>query len=215
MRQAFRDLFESHAQLQHVGSAERLSEVGHLLRAQRPHVLLVEHEQFRDNNGLDASALNEAGGVRIVIYGRDCEPQAVLESLRLGAVGFVHYSCGPEEIVQGFLDVMCGRTFLHLGQSESARPRRKPVMWSGVAALTPRENEVFQMLMLRRSNEEIAEELSITQQTVKNYASKVFRKLGVGGRRELLRGESFARPRQLSSTTRARAVVNASPARAS
>jgi two-component system response regulator DevR len=216
MRRAFRDLFDSHAALEHGGSAQRMSEVGHLLRSQRPHVLLIEHEQFRDNKGLDASALHEATGVRIVIYGRACEPQAVLESLQRGAVGFVHYSCGPDEIVRGFLDVLGGRTFLHLGQSESGGPRNDLGKWFGADALTPREHDVFQMLLLRRSNDEIAEELCITRQTVKNYASNVFRKLGVGGRRELLRGESFAgaphkpartaRPRHLAPT---RAIARA------
>jgi len=51
--------------------------------------------------------------------------------------------------------------------------------------LTPREGEVLDQLALGRSNAEIAAALSVSVETVRTHARSIFRKLGVGSRREL------------------------------
>jgi two-component system uhpT operon response regulator UhpA len=52
--------------------------------------------------------------------------------------------------------------------------------------LTPREEQVAELLRLGRSNSEIALALAISAETVHTHAAHVYRKLGVNGRRELL-----------------------------
>ena len=58
--------------------------------------------------------------------------------------------------------------------------------------LTRREAEVLDQLQLGRSNAEIAMALSVSIETVRTHARSVFRKLGVKGRRELVRGAGHA-----------------------
>lgn len=48
--------------------------------------------------------------------------------------------------------------------------------------LTKREREVFLLLVKNKSTKEIAEELSISEKTVRNHISNVMQKLGVKGR---------------------------------
>ncbi len=64
-----------------------------------------------------------------------------------------------------------------------ARPRRP---WqTGVDALTPSELRVARMVGTGRSNQEVAQALFVTTQTVKGHLSNVYRKLGISSRREL------------------------------
>jgi DNA-binding NarL/FixJ family response regulator len=56
----------------------------------------------------------------------------------------------------------------------------------GPDALTPRESEVMELLQNGSSNAEIAQELSISVETVRTHARRIYRKLGVRTRRELL-----------------------------
>ena len=56
---------------------------------------------------------------------------------------------------------------------------------SGEARLTPKEKEVFALVLKRRTNPEIAEELYISLYTVKNHVSSILRKLGLKSRREI------------------------------
>jgi DNA-binding NarL/FixJ family response regulator len=55
-----------------------------------------------------------------------------------------------------------------------------------MGALTRREREVFDFLVLGLSNRAIAERLDITEKTVKGYASSLYSKLGVQGRKDLI-----------------------------
>lgn len=48
--------------------------------------------------------------------------------------------------------------------------------------LTQREYEVFSLLVLNKTTKEIANELNISEKTVRNHISNVIQKLGVTGR---------------------------------
>jgi DNA-binding CsgD family transcriptional regulator len=56
---------------------------------------------------------------------------------------------------------------------------------SSEVRLTPKEKEVFALILTRRTNAEIAGELYISLYTVKNHVSSILRKLGLKSRREI------------------------------
>jgi DNA-binding NarL/FixJ family response regulator len=57
----------------------------------------------------------------------------------------------------------------------------------GAELMTPREAEVLELLQEGATNAEIAHELSIGIETVRTHARHIYRKLGIGSRRELTR----------------------------
>jgi DNA-binding NarL/FixJ family response regulator len=57
----------------------------------------------------------------------------------------------------------------------------------GAELLTPREAEVLELLQDGATNAEIAHELSVGVETVRTHARHIYRKLGIGSRRELTR----------------------------
>ena len=62
--------------------------------------------------------------------------------------------------------------------------------------LTPREREVFELLIQNKPSKQIADELFISEKTVRNHISNVMQKLGVKGRAmaviELIRMEELS-----------------------
>ncbi|MFD7508698.1 LuxR C-terminal-related transcriptional regulator [Streptomyces sp. NPDC059853] len=191
-----------------VGSSALLTETGQLLQRFHPDVLLLEYEQWRSlRRSVPLQRMIRAENLSIVLYGREGAPE-VLDSLNSGAMGFVHDSCPPDQIMSALCDARKGRSFLYLGKrAETPPPVEARDMRPAVSAtgrLTRREEEVLDLLLQRRSNEEIADQLFLTRQTVKNYVSRVFRKVGVSSRRELLR-----RPiGRAASATAARPVLS-------
>ncbi|MGA9983814.1 MAG: LuxR C-terminal-related transcriptional regulator, partial [Acidobacteriaceae bacterium] len=74
----------------------------------------------------------------------------------------------PRQVLATFVDRA-------LDTSATRRRRHNP-------RFTEREEEVLQQLVLARSNREIAQALSIREQTVKSYVARLMRKVGVGNR---------------------------------
>ncbi len=58
-------------------------------------------------------------------------------------------------------------------------PRNKPI-------LTPREREVFELLVQDKTTREISQQLFISEKTVRNHISNVIQKLGVKGRSQAI-----------------------------
>ena len=70
--------------------------------------------------------------------------------------------------------------------AEGHRPRREKVKIDRLTLLTPREQEVVQLIVDGASNREVAEALEIEERTVKGHMSNIFRKLGVSDRLKLV-----------------------------
>ncbi len=75
---------------------------------------------------------------------------------------------------------------IHLASRGLQLIPRDPATGAGSALLTARESDVLVELQQRRSNAQIAAELSISIETVRTHARHIYRKLGVSSRRELL-----------------------------
>ncbi|MEW9521738.1 ATP-binding protein [Streptomyces tubercidicus] len=98
--------------------------------------------------------------------------EAAREALRQGLD--LAYSLGAEPLRAQANDALL---------ATGARPRRATS--SGVEALTPSEAQVARMAAAGGTNREIAEELFVTQRTVEQHLTSVYRKVGVSGRRSL------------------------------
>ena len=53
--------------------------------------------------------------------------------------------------------------------------------------LTPREQAILKLLLSAQSNKSIADELGISEQSVKNRLTRLYRKFGVSSRLQLMR----------------------------
>jgi DNA-binding NarL/FixJ family response regulator len=83
-----------------------------------------------------------------------------------------------EELLEAVRRTSAGERvwLLPAGNEEVAAARIEEA--SGEARLTPKEKEVFALVLKRRTNAEIASELYISLYTVKNHVSSILRKLG-------------------------------------
>jgi DNA-binding NarL/FixJ family response regulator len=78
------------------------------------------------------------------------------------------------------------RNAIHLASRGLQLRPRDTYSSSGSGLLTSRELEVLARLQQRRSNAQIAADLHVSIETVRTHARHIYRKLGVGSRRELL-----------------------------
>jgi DNA-binding NarL/FixJ family response regulator len=127
--------------------------------------------------------------LRMVIIGPDSNDQIVMDSIIAGARAYLDLGAGPRMVREALDVVIAGsiwapRKLLSklidrlLSGDESSPSNPRPL-------LTAREEQVLQLLLLARSNREIALELGIEERTVKAHVGKLMRKVGAENRIEL------------------------------
>ncbi|WP_280414886.1 response regulator transcription factor [Nocardia carnea] len=157
----------------------------------RPDVVLMD-VRMPEMNGLDAARSILSAGfdppVRVLMLTTFDIDDYVYEALGLGASGFLLKDAPAEELVRAVRVVAGGEALLaptvtrrliaEVTMRRSARRTPSPAL----AALTPREREILELVARGMSNTEIAEALFIAEQTVKTHVSKVFTKLDLRDR---------------------------------
>jgi DNA-binding NarL/FixJ family response regulator len=112
----------------------------------------------------------------------------VYEALVAGASGFLLKDASPEDIVTAIRAVARGDALLDPAVTASvigqfaALPRPREDLKAQVDELTPREREVLSLMARGRSNAEIADQLIVSEGTVKTHVGHVLRKLGLRDR---------------------------------
>jgi RNA polymerase sigma factor (sigma-70 family) len=119
----------------------------------------------------------------------------VFEGIKAGARGYLLKDTSGETLVEAIRGVVRGESQLDPGvarrvlnefqklasQGQTSRPRRS-IDDLAVEPLTPREEEVLQLLVEGLSNREIGARLHLTEGTVKNYVSAIIAKLQANDR---------------------------------
>jgi DNA-binding NarL/FixJ family response regulator len=130
--------------------------------------------------------------IRAVILVDSSNPQEVLECFRAGARGIFSKQEGIETLCKCIRHVHEGQIWARSGDLDHALAAlaKSPIVRStnhqGLELLSVRERQVIQHVAGGLSNREIAEALELSPHTVKNYLFRIFDKLGVSSRTELL-----------------------------
>ncbi len=135
-------------------------------------------------SGLDAleRIRAEFPQVRVVILSMHDQPAYVRRAIELGASGYLLKNTGRDELIRALEAVADGGAYL---QGEVVAPLISEVRkGSSPARLSPRENEVLQLVARGYENKQIATELGIAEATVKTYLRGIFERLGVSSRAE-------------------------------
>lgn len=121
--------------------------------------------------------------VRTLILSMHDQPGYVRRALELGAAGYLIKSAGRDELLAAITAAAEGETYIHRQLVEplisDIRSNSKPE-----GRLSPREQQVLQLIANGAENKQVAYELGISEATVKTYVKGIFDRLGVSSRAE-------------------------------
>ena len=149
--------------------------------AQKPGCILLD-VQMPGLSGLDLqSRLMERGSILPIIFVTGyADTPATVRAIKAGAEDFLTKPASSEQLIDAIERAMT--------RYESARHQRNEInSFRGlVASLTPRERQVFNLIVRGRINKQIAHELGTTERTVKAHRHQVMEKMQVHSLAELV-----------------------------
>lgn len=131
-------------------------------------------------------------GIRAVVLLHSSKRELIVDAFRAGARGIFSRQGSIEMLMKAVRCVHEGQIWANsremtLAVEALANSRViRPMNANGLNLLSRREMEVVRCLAEGMTNREIAERLQLSQHTIKNYLFRVFDKLGVSSRMELL-----------------------------
>ncbi len=187
VREGIKNLVELSPEFKVVGLAENGQTALNMCKKLKPDILLLDIS-MPQMNGLEVLK-------RLMKYDIDTKTIALtihdekaylVETMALGVNGYVLKDADSDILIEAIRTVADGETYIYPSMRKYIDTKTKKMIMSGRTAvldlLTIREIEVIKLLADGLSNKEISESLYISEKTVKNHVSNIFRKLGVNDR---------------------------------
>jgi DNA-binding NarL/FixJ family response regulator len=189
-RQGLRKLFDEHPEFCIVGEASNGAEAIAIVTRLQPDILLLDL-QLGDMTGLDVlRRIGPEVQCQTIILGADIQRDDEMNAILLGASGIVRKYAASETLFKSIRSVLDGEIWVKRDAVKDLigilRGPRSSSHSGGQFGLTGRELEIVKAVVQGLGNKEISEALGISQFTVKHYLTRIFQKLLVNNRVELV-----------------------------
>lgn len=193
VRTGLRMLLADQPDLIIAGEAGEAAEALRLARHLKPDVVIMDIS-LPDLSGIEATRRlkQDLPDVAVIALTIHEDEQYFFNMLQAGASGYVPKRAAPQDLITAVRAVSQGDVYIHpslarLLVSDFLSRSGEEGAQETLNGLTPREKEVLQALAEGRTNEEIADLLTISPHTVARHRENLMRKLGLHNRSELVK----------------------------
>ncbi|MCT4621285.1 MAG: response regulator transcription factor [Marinisporobacter sp.] len=187
MRQGLKQIIELEDDIEVVALAVDGEDTIKKSQQYKPDVILLDIN-MPNMNGIQAlRRLKDMGtDSKIIMLTIHDDREYLFETINIGASGYVLKDAESASLIKAIRDVSTGHSYIHpslaselvrqynkKGKSDDEHKKDK---------LTRREYEVLGLIAEGKNNREIAEDLFISEKTVKNHVSNIFKKINVSDR---------------------------------
>lgn len=188
IRQGLKQILELEKDMIVVAQASNGSEAVQLARTYKPDIILMDIN-MPGTNGLQAikEIKQEKLECRIIVLTIHEDREYLFKTLQMGAEGYVLKDAEPSVLIEAIRNVYSGQSYIQPNMtSELVKEFNRVTLHEKEKHdennLTAREIEVLKLIAEGMINKEIAKQLYISEKTVKNHVSNIFRKLNVSDR---------------------------------
>jgi DNA-binding NarL/FixJ family response regulator len=190
LREALTRILNKKSELRVVGASAFAQDIVHQIATAAPDVLLSDSAALALSELRLVSEVRAAiPGVKVVMIGMEADRETFMRGVRDGIVGYVLKDASAMEVAACVRSVANGEAVcppaLSLALFEQvAKQNNHSTHFSfrHNLGLTRREQQLLHMISRGLTNKEIAAQLNLSEQTVKNHVHRMLRKLGASDR---------------------------------
>lgn len=188
MREGLKQILELESDIKVIALSSNGEDVVRDALKCKPNVILMDINMPK-MSGLDALRRLKDIGIdsKIIMLTIHDSREYLYETIRIGANGYVLKDADSDTLIKAIRDVYNGKSYIQPCLSEllvkdfNSRDEKSKES-SLIDSLTKREYEVLTLIAEGMNNREIAEKLFISEKTVKNHVSNIFKKINVADR---------------------------------
>jgi DNA-binding NarL/FixJ family response regulator len=188
LRQGIAQMLETQSDMKVVAQASNGSDAVALVRSHQPRIALLDIN-MPEMDGVEAARritteIPKTGVIILTMYRRD---DYVFEAIKAGANGYLLKEVELDELLQAIRAVAQGEAVIDPAiASRLLAEFRQPQKTEKIpeSALSDRDVDILRLVAQGLSNQEIADQLFISEKTVRNRLSLVFRQLHLKNRTE-------------------------------
>lgn len=186
IRQGLKRIIEFEEDLVIVGEAENGEKVLKMLKLYNPQVMLLDRNMpLKDGIEVLKIVKEQNENVKVIMLTVENDSKTIKEAINIGADGYVLKDSAGTDIVDAIRTVCQGEKYIDkslvslLFADIKSKGKKTNTL---LDTLSQREVEVLLKISKGYSNKEIGEQLFLSEKTVKNYATNLFRKINVNDR---------------------------------
>ncbi|MCX8131877.1 MAG: response regulator transcription factor [Clostridia bacterium] len=188
VRQGLKQILELEDDITVVAQASNGSEAVRLSKEQKPDVVLMDIN-MPTLNGLQAikEIKDEKLASKVIVLTIHEDREYLFKTIQMGAEGYVLKDAEPSVLIEAIRSVHQGQSYIQANMTKELVKEFNRVTLhekdkNDENSLTSREIEVLELIAEGMINKEIAKQLYISEKTVKNHVSNIFKKLNVSDR---------------------------------
>jgi DNA-binding NarL/FixJ family response regulator len=194
LRESLARIFSKKSDLRLVGAAAFSSRVVPQLVSASPDVLLLDSAPVvLSGLGMIPEFRRAIPGLKVVMISMDADKETFLRAVCEGAVGYVQKDASAAELIAAVRAVAHGEAVcppalcLALFEFCAQRSRLPSPDGKRYLGFTRRQQQLVEMIGQGLTNKEIAAQLNLSEQTVKNHVHRMLRKTGAADRLAVVR----------------------------
>lgn len=194
-REGMKHVLQSHLDFNVIADGDKYLSIKDIVKNELPNLLLIDVNVLSENKiNLNEDIILYSPDTKVIVVAFENEGRFVTEALQHGAHGFLLKNMDIDSFIQAIEAVLGGmyqidqkmshyvvEDYVSMAkQVESDAVHIEPECPSHI--YTKRECDVLQLLAEGKSNRAVAETLNISEKTVKNHVSSLFKKMNVNDR---------------------------------
>lgn len=185
VREGIRCLLENVPEFNVVGEAGDGYECINMVNKTKPNIVLLDID-MPNMNGIDALRIIKEQKMlcKVIMLTRHNEIDYLMKALEIGCDGYILKESSFDTLKKAIFKIYSGNKYIEPNMMPllNANMQEKSNVKKKISELTRREIDVLKMIASGSFNKEIASTLNISERTVKNHVSNIFKKIEVSDR---------------------------------